>query len=62
MHHPAFLLRQRATLVIGVLLLCAVASLLFAGMTGSISVPLAEQEGWVMHASPLDGASGQRIP
>jgi iron complex transport system permease protein len=42
MHHPAFLLRQRATLVIGVLLLCAVASLLFAGMTGSISVPLAD--------------------
>lgn len=42
MHHPAFLLRQRATLVIGVLLLCAVASLLFAGMTGSISVPVAD--------------------
>lgn len=42
MHHPAFLLRQRATFVIGVLLLCAVASLLFAGMTGSISVPLAD--------------------
>lgn len=42
MHHPAFLLRQRATLVIGVLLLCAIASLLFAGMTGSIAVPLAD--------------------
>ncbi|GAB3392758.1 FecCD family ABC transporter permease [Massilia agri] len=42
MHHPAFPLRQRATLVIGVLLLCAIASLLFAGMTGSISVPLAD--------------------
>jgi len=34
--------RRRAMLVIGALLLCAVASLLFAGMTGSIAVPLAE--------------------
>ncbi len=42
MHHPLHPQRQRATLVIGVLLLCAVASLLFAGMTGSIAVPLAE--------------------
>ncbi len=42
MHHPAFPQRRRAMLVIGVLLLCAVASLLFAGMTGSIAVPLAD--------------------
>jgi len=42
MHHPAFSHRQRAMLVIGVLLLCAIASLLFAGMTGSIAVPLAD--------------------
>jgi len=42
MHHPTFPLRQRAMPVIGVLLLCAIASLLFAGMTGSIAVPLAD--------------------
>ncbi|WP_288380188.1 iron ABC transporter permease [uncultured Massilia sp.] len=42
MHHPAFPQRRRAMLVIGVLLLCAVASLLFACMTGSIAVPLAD--------------------
>jgi iron complex transport system permease protein len=42
MHHPAFPHRQRAMLVIGALLLCAIASLLFAGMTGSIPVPLAD--------------------
>jgi len=42
MHHPAFPQRRRAMLVISVLLLCAVASLLFAGMTGSIAVPLAD--------------------
>ena len=42
MHHPAQAQRQRAMLVIGALLLCAVASLLFSGMTGSIAVPLAE--------------------
>jgi iron complex transport system permease protein len=42
MHHPAQSHRRRAMLVIGALLLCAVASLLFAGMTGSIPVPLAE--------------------
>ncbi|MEX5749041.1 FecCD family ABC transporter permease [Massilia sp. X63] len=42
MPHPAHAHRRRAMLVIGALLLCAVASLLFAGMTGSIAVPLAE--------------------
>ncbi|MFN3792872.1 FecCD family ABC transporter permease [Massilia sp.] len=42
MHHPAQAHRRRAMLVIGALLLCAVASLLFAGMTGSIAVPLAD--------------------
>jgi iron complex transport system permease protein len=42
MHHLAQSHRSRAMFVIGALLLCAVASLLFAGMTGSIAVPLAE--------------------
>lgn len=42
MHHPAHSQRRRAMLVIGALLLCAIASLLFAGMTGSIAVPLAD--------------------
>ncbi|MGH8854359.1 MAG: FecCD family ABC transporter permease [Telluria sp.] len=42
MHHPATPQRQHAMLVIGALMLCAIASLLFAGMTGSISVPLAD--------------------
>ncbi|MDK6080311.1 FecCD family ABC transporter permease [Massilia varians] len=42
MHHPAQAQRRRAMLVIGALLLCAIASLLFSGMTGSIAVPLAE--------------------
>lgn len=42
MHPPVQSQRQRAMLVIGALLLCAVASLLFSGMTGSIAVPLAE--------------------
>lgn len=45
MYQPVRLLRQRATLVIGVLLACAVASLLFAGMTGSIHVALADVPG-----------------
>jgi iron complex transport system permease protein len=42
MHHPCQSHLQRALLVIGALLVCALASLLFAGMTGSIAVPLAE--------------------
>jgi iron complex transport system permease protein len=42
MHHPSHTQRQRAMLVIGVLLLGAIASLLFASMLGSIAVPLAE--------------------
>lgn len=42
MHHPVQSHRRRAMLVIGALLLCALASLLLSGMTGSISVPLAE--------------------
>jgi len=45
MHHHAFAHRRRALLVIGALLLCAVACVLFAGMTGSISVPLADVPG-----------------
>ena len=42
MHQSVHPQRRRAVLVIGALLLCAVASLLFSGMTGSIAVPLAE--------------------
>jgi len=42
MHPPIRPLRQRALLIIAVLMAGAVASLLFAGMTGSIQVPLAE--------------------
>ena len=42
MHPPVQSQRRHAMLVIGALLLCAVASLLFSGMTGSIAVPLAE--------------------
>jgi iron complex transport system permease protein len=42
MHHPAQSHRSRAMFIIGTLLLCALASLLFAGTTGSIAVPLAE--------------------
>ena len=35
-------LRQRATLIIGAMLVLAIATLLFAGMTGSIRVPLSD--------------------
>ncbi|WP_020656614.1 FecCD family ABC transporter permease [Massilia niastensis] len=42
MHPPLRPLRQRALLIIGILLVCAVASLLFSGMTGSIRVALAD--------------------
>ncbi|SFD97533.1 FecCD family ABC transporter permease [Massilia yuzhufengensis] len=42
MHHPAHLQQRRAMLVIGTLLLCAIASLLLSSMTGSIAVPLAD--------------------
>lgn len=42
MHHPVRPQRRHAMLVIGALLLCALASLLFAAMTGSIPIPLGE--------------------
>lgn len=45
MHPPARSQRHHALLVIGLLLACAIASLLLSGMTGSISVPLAEMPG-----------------
>ncbi len=45
MHPPLRPLRQRATLILGTLLLLAAASLLFAGMTGSITVGFAEVPG-----------------
>ncbi|QOY95172.1 iron ABC transporter permease [Massilia sp. UMI-21] len=60
MHHPAHAHRRRAMLVIGALLLCAVASLLFAGMTGSIAVPLAEMPdalGQLANGAGADGGS-----
>jgi len=47
MHPAPFLLRQRALFITGALLLAAIASLLVAGMSGSVSVPLAELPGAV---------------
>ncbi|CAN7583231.1 FecCD family ABC transporter permease [Massilia sp. LjRoot122] len=55
MHHPAHSQRRRALLVIGALLLCAVASLLFAGMTGSIAVPLADMPDALRQLARGDG-------
>lgn len=44
--HPTFAnLRARAGIVIAVLLLASVGSVLFAGMTGSVSIPLADMPG-----------------
>jgi iron complex transport system permease protein len=42
MHHLSQPQRPRAMLVIGALLACALASLLFAGITGSVSIALVE--------------------
>ncbi|MBJ7311406.1 FecCD family ABC transporter permease [Rugamonas sp. CCM 8940] len=42
MHSYSSNLRQRASLILLILLLCAFASLLLAGMTGSIAIPLAD--------------------
>ncbi|WGG49785.1 FecCD family ABC transporter permease [Rugamonas sp. DEMB1] len=42
MHSYSSNLRQRAGLILAILLLCAFASLLVAGMTGSIAIPLAD--------------------
>ncbi len=42
MHSYSSNLRQRASLILAILLLCAFASLLVAGMTGSIAIPLAD--------------------
>ncbi|MCA1248883.1 iron ABC transporter permease [Massilia sp. MS-15] len=42
MHHPIQSQRRRALCVVVALMLCALASLLFAGMTGSIALPLTE--------------------
>ncbi|KFI09039.1 iron ABC transporter permease [Massilia sp. BSC265] len=58
MHHPVQSHRQRAMLVIGALLLCAVASLLFAGMTGSIAVPLAEMPDALRQLAQGAGSGG----
>jgi len=59
MHHPVHSPRERALLVIGALLLCAIASLLCAGMTGSIAVPLADLPGALRQLAQGDpGVSG----
>ncbi|MBD8545095.1 iron ABC transporter permease [Oxalobacteraceae sp. CFBP 8761] len=42
MQAPVPSLRQRATLIIGAMLVLAIATLLFSGMTGSIRVPLSD--------------------
>ncbi|SFM90872.1 FecCD family ABC transporter permease [Rugamonas rubra] len=42
MHSYSSNLRQRAGLILAILLLCAFASLLLAGMTGSIAIPLGD--------------------
>ncbi|UVW28540.1 iron ABC transporter permease [Massilia sp. H6] len=42
MRHPVRSLSQQATLVIGALMLCALASLVVSGMTGSVAIPPAE--------------------
>lgn len=42
MQAPVPSLRQRATLIVGAMLVLAIAALLFSGMTGSIRVPLSD--------------------
>jgi iron complex transport system permease protein len=42
MQAPVPSLRQRATLIVGAMLVLAIATLLFSGMTGSIRVPLSD--------------------
>lgn len=45
MHPSSANLRARAGIVVGLLLLLSIGSVLFAGMTGSVSIPLADMPG-----------------
>ena len=55
--HPFFRnMRHRATLVIGALTLLAVASLVFSGMIGSVSIPLADMPGALVEVA--SGSNG----
>ena len=48
--HPFFRnMRHRATVIIAVLAACAVASLIFSGMIGSIAIPLADMPSALLH-------------
>ncbi len=57
MHHPVRPPRRHAMFVIGMLLLCALASLLFAGMTGSISIPPDQLPDAVLELTRGEGGS-----
>ena len=48
--HPFFRnMRHRATVILTTLIVCAVASLIFSGMTGSIAIPLADLPSALFH-------------
>src|SRR5471032_3338310 len=48
--HPFFRnLRHRAILILTVLSVCAIASLIFSGMTGSVAIPLADLPSALLH-------------
>ena len=48
--HPLFRnMRHRATVILTILIVCAVASLVFSGMTGSIAIPLADLPSALSH-------------
>src|SRR5450830_1959160 len=48
--HPFFRnLRHRAILILTVLIVCAMASLIFSGMTGSVAIPLADLPSALLH-------------
>ena len=48
--HPFFRnMRHRATVILTILIVCAVASLVFSGMTGSIAIPLADLPSALSH-------------
>ncbi|MEG1052969.1 MAG: iron chelate uptake ABC transporter family permease subunit, partial [Janthinobacterium sp.] len=48
--HPFFRnMRHRATVILTVLIVCAIASLIFSGMIGSIAIPLADLPSALLH-------------
>ena len=48
--HPFFRnMRHRATVILTVLIVCAIASLIFSGMIGSIAIPLADLPSALFH-------------